>query len=157
MLTVVGLPDLATDEGRDAVSLPSTNRVRAMVERHHDGSAFEKAASYCRAVRFGQEVAVSGTAALGPDGSVLHRGDTYAQTKDSLERAVAAAGRLGAAREHVIRTRLYLAPESDWREAARAHHDVFLGVDPTNTTLFVAGFIPDGALVEVEVDAWLSA
>ena len=26
-------------------------------------------------------------------------------------------------------------------------------VSPANTTLFVAGFIPDGALVEVEVDA----
>lgn len=99
---------------------------------------------------------MSGTAAIGPDGGALHRGDTYLQTKDAFERAVAAASQLGASREHVVRTRLYLGPESDWREAVRAHHDVFLGVDPANTTLFVAGFIPEGALVEVEVDARVS-
>jgi enamine deaminase RidA (YjgF/YER057c/UK114 family) len=99
-------------------------------------------------------VAVSGTAATGPDGSALHPGDTYAQTKDAFERAIAAAGELGAALGEVIRTRLFLGPGSDWREAVRAHHDVFDGVDPANTTLFVAGFIPTGVLVEVELDAW---
>lgn len=131
--------------------------VAGVIERYRDGSAFEAAASYCRAVRSGQQVAVSGTAAIGPDGAALHPGDTYRQTKDAFERAVAAAGELGATREHVTRTRLYLTPESDWREAVRAHHEVFLQVDPANTTLFVAGFIPDGALVEVEVDAWVAA
>jgi enamine deaminase RidA (YjgF/YER057c/UK114 family) len=128
-----------------------------VIERFRDGSAFEAAASYCRAVRSGPAVAVSGTAATGPDGRALHPGDTYAQTKDAFERAVAAAGELGAAREHVVRTRLYLGPDSDWREAVRAHHELFEGVDPANTTLYVAGFIPDGVLVEVELDAWVPA
>jgi enamine deaminase RidA (YjgF/YER057c/UK114 family) len=105
-------------------------------------------------VRSGPAVAVSGTAATGPDGSALHPGDTYAQTRDACERAIAAAGELGAALGEVIRTRLFLGPGSDWREAVRAHHDVFEGVDPANTTLFVAGFIPPGVLVEVELDAW---
>ena len=31
----------------------------------------------------------------------------------------------------------------------------FEGIDPANTTLFVAGFIPEGVLVEVELDAWV--
>ena len=128
-----------------------------MIERYRDGSAFEAVASYCRAVRSGPAVAVSGTAATGPDGRALHPGDTYAQTKDAFERAVAAAGELGAAREHVVRTRLYLGPGSDWREAVRAHRELFEGVDPANTTLYVAGFIPEGVLVEVELDAWAPA
>ena len=92
---------------------------------------------------------------MGPEGRALHPGDTYAQTKDAFERAVEAAGELGADSEHVVRTRIYLGPASDWRDAVRAHHDVFEGVDPANTTLYVAGFIPEGALVEVEVDAWV--
>jgi enamine deaminase RidA (YjgF/YER057c/UK114 family) len=128
--------------------------VGTVIDRYRDGSAFEAVASYCRAVRSGSQIAVSGTAAIGQDGGALHPEDTYLQTRDALERAVAAAGELGAAREDVVRTRLYLGPGSDWREAVRAHHDVFVGVDPANTTLFVAGFIPEGALVEVEVDAW---
>ena len=126
-----------------------------MIERYRDGSAFEAVASYCRAVRSGPAVAVSGTAATGPDGAALHPGDIYGQTKDAFERALAAAGELGAGLHEVIRTRLFLVPDSDWREAVRAHHEVFEGVDPANTTLFVAGFIPPGVLVEVELDAWV--
>ena len=127
-----------------------------MIERHRDGSAFEAVASYCRAVRSGPAVAVSGTAATGADGSALYPGDTYAQTKDAFERAVAAAQELGASLDDVVRTRVFLGPGSDWREAVRAHHEIFQGVDPANTTLFVAGFIPPGVLVEVELDAWVA-
>jgi enamine deaminase RidA (YjgF/YER057c/UK114 family) len=128
-----------------------------VIERYRDGSAFEAVASYCRAVRSGPAVAVSGTAATGPDGSALHPGDTYGQTRDAFERAIAAARELGVAIEEVVRTRVFLGPGSDWREAVRAHHDVFDGVDPANTTLYVAGFIPPGVLVEVELDAWAAA
>ncbi len=126
-----------------------------MIKRYRDGSAFEAVASYCRAVRSGPAVAVSGTAATAPDGSALHPGDTYTQTKDAFERAVAAARELGAERNHVVRTRVFLGPGSEWRDAVRAHHEFFEGVDPANTTLYVAGFIPEGVLVEVELDAWV--
>jgi len=29
-------------------------------------------------------------------------------------------------------------------------------MNPANTTLYVAGFIPPGVLVEVELDAWVT-
>jgi len=127
-----------------------------VIERHRDGTAFEATAAYCRAVRSGQAVAVSGTAATASDGSALFPGDTYGQTREALERAVAAAQSLGADVGDTVRTRLFLAPESDWREAVRAHRERFEGIDPANTTLFVAGFIPPGVLVEVELDAWVT-
>ena len=125
-----------------------------MIERYHGGGAFERVASYCRAVRSGNLVAVSGTAATGADGAALHPGDSYAQTRIAFERALEAADRLGAPLANIVRTRIFLTPGADWRESVRAHHDLFEGVDPANTTLFVAGFIPEGALVEVELDAW---
>jgi enamine deaminase RidA (YjgF/YER057c/UK114 family) len=127
-----------------------------VIERHRDGTAFEAAAAYCRAVRSGPAIAVSGTAATGPDGSALHPGDTYGQTIEALARAVSAVRALGADVGDTVRTRLYLAPESDWRQAVRAHREVFAGVDPANTTLYVAGFVPEGVLVEVELDAWVA-
>jgi enamine deaminase RidA (YjgF/YER057c/UK114 family) len=117
-----------------------------------DGSAFEQLASYSRGARAGAIVAVSGTAALGPDGTALHPDDAYLQTRTAFERALEAAQGLGVGREQVIRTRIFLAPDSDWRGAARAHGEIFSGVNPANTTLFVAGFIPAGCLVEVELD-----
>ena len=127
-----------------------------MIERHRDGSAFEATAAYCRAVRSGPSSAVRGTAAPAPDGSALHPGDTYGQTREAFERAVSAVRALGGDVRDTVRTRLFLVPESDWREAVRAHREVFQGVDPANTTLFVAGFIPEGVLVEVELDAWVA-
>jgi enamine deaminase RidA (YjgF/YER057c/UK114 family) len=111
-----------------------------------EGGGFEEAAAYYRAVRIGSHVAVSGTAARDDGGA-------YAQTTEALGRALAAARELGADRQDVLRTRLLLAPGCDWEEAVRAHRETFAGIDPANTTYFVSGFIPDGVLVEVELDA----
>jgi enamine deaminase RidA (YjgF/YER057c/UK114 family) len=99
---------------------------------------------------------VSATAAL-QDGEVLHAGDAYGQAKVAIERALAAAGELGVGTDDVLRTRLLLAPECDWREVVRAHREVFADSPPANTTYFVGGFIPEGVLVEVEVDAVVSS
>jgi enamine deaminase RidA (YjgF/YER057c/UK114 family) len=117
-----------------------------MRQTYREGGGFEEAAAYSRAVRIGQHVAVSGTAAR-------EGGDVYAQTVEALRRALAAAGELGAAPEDVLRTRLLLAEGCDWEGAVRAHRETFAGIDPANTTYFVSGFIPEGVLVEVELDA----
>ena len=122
------------------------------MQRVRDTGGFGEVAGYSRAVRAGTHVAVSGTAPL-DDGRVQHTGDSYRQTQAAIRRALDAAAKLGAARADVVRTRLLLAPDCDWREAARAHAEAFAGVEPANTTYYVARLIPDGALVEVELDA----
>jgi enamine deaminase RidA (YjgF/YER057c/UK114 family) len=110
-------------------------------------------ASYSRAARTGDIVAVSGTAALDERGSALHPGDAAAQTRAAFEVALEAAAQLGARREDVVRTRIYLLAGTEWRGAVEAHGDLFRGVDPANTTLHVAELIPENCLVEVEIDA----
>ena len=117
-----------------------------------DTGGFGEVAAYSRAVRHGSHVAVSGTAAL-DQGRVLHTGDSFLQTQEAINKALEAAAELGATPEDVIRTRLLLAPACDWKEAARAHAEAFAGVEPANTTYYVGGLIPEGALVEVELDA----
>ena len=117
-----------------------------MRETYREGGGFEEAAAYSRAVRIGGQVAVSGTAAR-------EGGDAYEQASESIRRALAAAERLGARREHVLRTRVLLAPGCDWEAVVRAHREAFVGIEPANTTYFVGGFIPEGVLVEVELDA----
>ena len=116
-----------------------------MTERYREGGGFEEAAAYSRAVRIGSHIAVSGTAAR-------EGGDAYEQTREALTRALAAAAQLGATREDVLRTRLLLAEGCDWEGAVRAHREAFEGVDPANTTYFVSGFVPEGVVVEVELD-----
>ncbi|HKP17397.1 MAG TPA: Rid family hydrolase [Gaiellaceae bacterium] len=117
-----------------------------MRQKVREGGDFEEAAAYSRAVRIGSHVAVSGTAAR-------NGGDAYMQAAEALSRALAAARELGAGPEDVLRTRLLLADGCDWKAAVRAHREAFEGVDPANTTYFVSGFIPEGVLVEVELDA----
>jgi enamine deaminase RidA (YjgF/YER057c/UK114 family) len=122
-------------------------------ETYKDGGGFEEAAAYSRAVRAGNQVVVSGTAALDAEGNILFPGDCGAQAREAIRRALDGAARLGGRREDVIRTRLLLAPGADWRQAVAAHRDAFAGVDPANTTYFAAGFVGEGVLVEVELEA----
>jgi enamine deaminase RidA (YjgF/YER057c/UK114 family) len=110
------------------------------------GGGAEELAGYSRAVRTGSWISVSGTAPAG-------RGDVHDQTLEAFRIALAAVEHFGGTVANVARTRIFLAAGSDWRGAAAAHRELFGEVTPANTTLFVAGFIPEGVLVEVEVDA----
>jgi len=123
--------------------------------RYCDGTGWEDEAGYSRAVRRGRWIAVSGTTANGPNGTVLFPGDTYAQVRAALQRALDAVTALGGTMRDVVRTRVYLAPGADWRAAARAHREVLGQVGPANTMLYVGGMIGDGFLAEVEIDAAL--
>lgn len=127
-----------------------------MVSRVEDEGGFGRQAAYSRAVRSGLFVAVSATASI-RNGEVDPVGDAYGQAKSAIERALAAASEVGAQVEDVLRTRLLLAPGCDWREVVRAHREVFADSPPANSTYFVGGFIPEGVLVEVELDAVLSS
>ncbi|WP_033289807.1 Rid family hydrolase [Amycolatopsis jejuensis] len=120
------------------------------VRRLAGGGAFEDIAGYCRAVRAGSLILVSGT--ISPDSS-LSESDTFTQTTRAFEAALEAAATLGGTRDDVLRTRILLAPAASWQEASRAHSLLFTHARPANTTYYVGRLIPDGALVEVELDA----
>ena len=122
------------------------------MQRLPDEGGLGTVAAYLRAVRHGAYIAVSATAAL--DGGIArHPGDAHAQAKDAIRSALSAATELGATRESVLRTRLLLGPGCDWKAVIDAHREIFEGAPPANTTYYVGGLIPEGALVEVELDA----
>ena len=115
--------------------------------RYRDGRGWEEKAGYSRAVRRGSRIFVSGTTAA--DASA----DSYGQTRQALDQALAAVEELGGSKADVVRTRLMLAPDADWLAVARAHVQLLGDVAPANTMLYVAGLIGDGYLVEVELEA----
>jgi enamine deaminase RidA (YjgF/YER057c/UK114 family) len=115
--------------------------------RYRDGRGWEEKAGYSRAVRRGARIFVSGTTA--EDASA----DTYGQTRQAIDQALAAIEELGGSKADVVRTRVMLAPDADWMAAARAHVQVLGDIAPANTMLYVAGLIGDGYLVEVELEA----
>ncbi len=123
------------------------------VWRFGEGGSFEDQAGYSRAVRHGRLIAVSGTTCR-PE--VIGLG-TRAQAVDCLRRVVAAVERLGGSGSGIYRTRLFLAPGADWREASSAHLEVLGDVAPANTTLYVHSLIGAGLLVEAEAEALAAA
>jgi enamine deaminase RidA (YjgF/YER057c/UK114 family) len=119
------------------------------------GSPYEGPTGFSRARRIGRLIAVAGTAPIAPDGSPAHPGDLYRQTLRCLEIIEKALKDLGAGRENVIRTRVYLTDAARWREAARAHGEYFRVVGPACTFVEVKGLLEPEWLVEVEADAVL--
>ena len=119
------------------------------------GSPYEGPTGFSRARRLGNLIAVAGTAPIAPDGSPAHPGDAYRQALRCLEIIERALLELGARRENVIRTRVYLTDSSRWREAARAHSEYFGEIRPACTFVEVKGLLEPEWLVEIEADAVL--
>ncbi|HEX2649982.1 MAG TPA: RidA family protein [Burkholderiales bacterium] len=119
------------------------------------GSPFEPQIGFSRAVRVGNVVAVSGTAPIAPDGGVAAPGDMYGQTRRCLEIISEAIAKAGLTLDSVIRTRVMLTDMSRWREAARAHGEVFGNVRPASTFVEVKGLVDKAWLVEIEADCIL--
>lgn len=121
--------------------------------RISSGAPWEGVVGYSRAVRSGNRVAVSGTAAVGPDGTVIGPGDAYVQAKRCIEVIAAALAEAGAGLGDVIRTRIYVTDIGDWAEVARAHAEAFGDVRPATSMVEVSGLIDPAMLVEIEADA----
>ena len=116
------------------------------------GSPFEGSIGFSRAVRIGNIIAVSGTAAIAPDSSTAHPDDVYGQTKTCLKIIKKAIEEAGGKLENVIRTRIMLKDISRWKEAAQAHGEFFAKIRPACTFVEVKGFVRDDWLVETEAD-----
>jgi enamine deaminase RidA (YjgF/YER057c/UK114 family) len=116
-------------------------------------SPFAQAAGYARVVRMGPHAWVAGTAPIMPD-DADPPADAYGQTHRCLEIALAALSEVGAAAEHVVRTRIMLTRGDDFPEIARAHGEVFGSVLPVNTSYVVAALLDRRWLLEIELEAF---
>ena len=123
---------------------------------HRSGSSYEKTFSFSRACRIGDTIAVAGTAPLGDDGLTACKGDAYGQAKRCFEISLNAIEALGGTIDGVIRTRMMLCNADDWPRVARAHGEIFSGIDPAATCVVVKGLLDPDWLVETEVDCVVS-
>ncbi len=125
------------------------------VQRYFTGSTWEPKVGYCRALRAGEHVFVSGTAPVAEGGGVHAPGDAYAQARRCFEIVEKALKELGAGCEHVVRTRMYVTDASRWEEFGRAHAEFFAATPPATALVEVKALIDPQMLVEVEVDAFV--
>lgn len=124
------------------------------MERRNVSSSppMEESIGFSRAVRIGNIISVSGTAAIAADGSTAHPDNVYGQTKYCIEIMKNAIEKAGGKLRDVTRTRVMLKDISKWKEAARAHGEYFNEIKPACTFVEVKGFVKEDWLVEMEAD-----
>ena len=123
------------------------------VRRVFSGAPWEEVVGYCRALRVGDVIHVTGTAPVDPDGTVHAPGDGLAQARRCLSIIQDALAQLGAGIEHVVRTRMYTTDMGRWEEYAVAHKEAFEEHPPTTTLVEVSRLIHADMLIEIEVEA----
>lgn len=118
------------------------------------GAPWEDQVGYCRAVRIGNTIEVSGTAPVRNGETV---GDNaYEQTKVCLEIIKEAIEKAGGRIEDVIRTRMFVTDISQWVAYGKAHGEVFGNIKPATSMVEVKALIDPEMMVEIEATAIIS-
>ncbi len=123
--------------------------------RIKSGAPWEPVMGYCRAVRAGRIVAVSGSAAIDADGKLVGEGDMYEQSRQCIRVISKALETAGCTLDDVVRTRTYVTDIDQWEAVARAHSDVFGAAPPATTLVEVTRLIDPDMLVEIDATAVL--
>jgi enamine deaminase RidA (YjgF/YER057c/UK114 family) len=126
-----------------------------VTERVFSGAPWEKRVGYCRAIRNGQNVYVSGTAPVDESGAVFAPGDGYAQARRCLDIIDQALQSLKVDRASIVRTRMFVTDITRWAEFGRAHAEFFGEDVPVTSMVEVRRLIDPEMLIEIEADAVL--
>lgn len=113
---------------------------------------WEDIVGYSRAVRAGNLIEVTGTAAVDKD-KIIGKGNPYEQTKFIIKKIETALKEAGAELKDVIRTRIYVTDISKWEEIGKAHSEFFREIKPATSMIEVKALIEPELLVEIEATA----
>lgn len=117
------------------------------------GSEFEPVFGYCRAVRFGDQIHVSGTCApAGHDAS-----DVYTQAKAALAIIEKALKEAGSGLEEVVRTVVYVTDIEEHAAVSKAHSEAFGKVRPASTMVEISRLLRPWQKIEIEAYAIVGA
>jgi len=116
------------------------------------GSPWEDKMGYCRAVRLGNVIEVSGTVAI-VDGQEVKADDAYAQTDNIIKRIEKVLEETGAGLKDVVRTRIFTTDISKFDDIARAHGNYFKDIKPTTGIYEISKLVSPDYLVEIEFTA----
>jgi enamine deaminase RidA (YjgF/YER057c/UK114 family) len=115
------------------------------------GSPFEPSIGFSRALRVGNQVMVSGTGPVWPDGSCPD--DAATQARRCFDIIAVALTAAGATLAEVVRTRMYVTSVGDAEAVGAVHGELFGQIRPSATMVVVAALLDPRWKVEIEADA----
>ena len=125
-------------------------------QRHRSGTPWEPYVGYCRALRVGDAIYVSGT--VGVDDEGRPAGGVHEQAVAALRRICDAVEALGGRPSDIVRTRMFaLEPQRDWDAIARAHASVFADHPPVSSLIGTSELAIRGCVIEIEAEAVVGA
>jgi len=123
--------------------------------RVSSGAVWEDKVGYSRAVRVGNIIEVSGTAAIDRD-KIISPGNVQGQTEFIIQKIERALKEAGGTLNDVVRTRIYVTDISQWEAVGKVHGEFFKDIKPATTMIEVKSFIDPNFLVEIEATAILT-
>ncbi len=120
-------------------------------QKASSGGKYEEVIGYSRAVRAGNLIFVSGTASTSRN-PMAGQDEAYQKAQEAIKVISDALQKLGASLADVVRTRVYVRADTDWKEVSRAHRESFGHTKPASTWL-VGNFLDPNVIVEIEADA----
>ena len=123
--------------------------------RVSSGAVWEDKVGYSRAVRVGNIIEVSGTAAIDKD-KIISPNNVHGQTKFIIQKIERALKEAGGTLNDVVRTRIYVIDISQWEAVGKVHGEFFKDIKPATTMVEVKSLIDPNFLVEIEATAILT-
>lgn len=124
------------------------------INRLSSNTPWEPVFGYCRAVRAGEWLAISGTTATDERGRLVGFGQMYVQARQALNNIKSHVERAGMSIENIVRTRVFVTDMSRFGEVARAHLEMFGSNPPAATCVEVTRLVHPDMLVEIEADVY---
>ena len=124
-----------------------------IIERVYSGVRWEEEVSYCRAIKAGKYVFVSGTVSVNEQNEIV--GDNmYDQASFIFKKIESVLKKFDMSLSNVIRTRMFVTNIDMFDGLAKAHKKSFNDNPPVATCVEITRLINTELLVEIEVDAY---
>lgn len=125
------------------------------IQRYFTQTPWEHRVGYCRSIRAGSTIYISGTAPVDNDGNTFAPYDAYAQACHCFKIIQNTLTAMDAGLHQVVRTRMYVTDISQWEDFGKAHQQFFGEHPPVTAMVEVKGLISPDMLIEVEAEAFV--
>lgn len=121
-------------------------------QRYSTNTIWEDKVGYCRAIKAGNMIFVSGTTAV-QDGQVAGIDNPYEQTKVVIEKIKTALEQFNSSLKDVVRVRIFVTNIDHFEQVGSVLGEYFKDIKPAMTLVEVSAFVMKEMLVEIEADA----